>query len=185
MKSPLVRAIVDQTTVTLPVAGTVSSFTPFVGVNNVVGVKSGRTSAAGGCDVMAMTFQQGGRTHIIYSVVLGQRGGDLLRPAGLAALELSTSALDLRVEQSFKVGSTFGWIGWGSRVVPFGFAATTHIWSWQPKDSAPFTLDMKTFTRTIRRGDVVGWLRVPGRSHRLKLIAQRSVSPPTLWQRVL
>ena len=47
MKSPLVRAIVDQTSVTLPVAGTVSSFTPFVGVDNVIGVKSGRTAAAG------------------------------------------------------------------------------------------------------------------------------------------
>ena len=185
MKSPLVRAIVDQTSVTLPVAGVVSSFTPFVGVNNVVGVKSGRTSAAGGCDVMAMTFQQGGRTHIIYAAVLGQRGGDLLGPAGLAALALSTSALDQRVEQSFRAGSTFGWIGWGSRVVPFGFATTSQIWSWQTEDSNPFTLDMKTFTRTIRRGDVVGWLNVPGRSHRLKLIAQRTVSPPTLWQRVL
>ena len=59
MKSPLVRSIVDQTSVTLPFAGVEDSFTPDVGIDNVIGVKSGRTLAAGGCDVMAMTFQDG------------------------------------------------------------------------------------------------------------------------------
>ncbi len=185
MNSALVRAIVDQTNVRLPVAGVVSSFTPLVGVDNVIGVKSGRTIAAGGCDVMAMTFQQSGYTRVVYSVVLGQRGGDLLGPAGLAALALSRSALQQRIEQSFNAGSTFGWIGWGSRVVPFGFASNYQIWRWAPKDSAPFTLDFKVLTKTIRRGEVVGWLNVPGHEPRLKLVAQRTISPPTLFQRLL
>ncbi|NNN03911.1 MAG: D-alanyl-D-alanine carboxypeptidase, partial [Acidimicrobiaceae bacterium] len=48
MGYPLVRAIVDQSSVTLPVAGTLSTYTPFVGVDHVIGVKSGRTNAAGG-----------------------------------------------------------------------------------------------------------------------------------------
>ena len=45
-------------------------------------MKSGRTDEAGGCDVLALTFEQGGLTRIIYAVVLGQRGGDLLDPGG-------------------------------------------------------------------------------------------------------
>ena len=57
MSSPLVRSIVDQTEVDLPVAGFVNSFTPLVGDHDVVGVKSGRTSAAGGCDVMALAYR--------------------------------------------------------------------------------------------------------------------------------
>ena len=44
MRSPLVRSIVDQTMVDLPVAGFVNSFTPLVGSKDVVGVKSGRTA---------------------------------------------------------------------------------------------------------------------------------------------
>ncbi len=93
MESPLVRSIVIQSEVTLPVAGTLGTFTPYVGIDHVIGVKSGRTDAAGGCDVMAMTFVQGGQTRIIYAVVLGQRGGALLGPAGDAALALSESAI--------------------------------------------------------------------------------------------
>ncbi|MHB1089437.1 MAG: D-alanyl-D-alanine carboxypeptidase family protein, partial [Acidimicrobiales bacterium] len=93
MKSPLVRSIVDRTSVTLPVAGTVGSYTPYVGIDHVIGVKSGRTSAAGGCDVMAMQFLDGATVHTVYSVVLDQRGGDLLGPAGDAALALAQTAL--------------------------------------------------------------------------------------------
>jgi hypothetical protein len=91
MKSPLVRSIVDQPSVTLPDAGTVDSFTPYVGTDNVIGVKSGRTVAAGGCDVMAMTFKFGATTRTLYAVVLGQEGGDLLgsgRRRGTGAGEL-------------------------------------------------------------------------------------------------
>jgi len=50
-------SIVDQTQVDLPVAGFVNTFTPLVGENDVVGVKSGRTTAAGGCDVMAVAYR--------------------------------------------------------------------------------------------------------------------------------
>ena len=60
MTSALVRSIVIQTSVVLPVGGVENSFTPDVGMDNVIGVKSGRTLAAGGCDVMAVTFQDGG-----------------------------------------------------------------------------------------------------------------------------
>ncbi len=93
MKSPLVRSIVAQTSVTLPVAGTVGSYTPYVGVDHVIGVKSGRTLAAGGCDVMAMQFLDGAQLHTAYAVVLDQRGGNLLGPAGDAALALAQSAV--------------------------------------------------------------------------------------------
>ena len=185
MKSPLVRTIVDQTNVSLPVAGVVSSFTPYVGVDHVVGVKSGRTVAAGGCDVMAMTFQQEGQTHIVYSVVLGQRGGDLLGPAGDAALALSTSALANRVVLRFSAGRALGTIGWGSHVATYAVRSDHRIWWWAQHTKVPLAVHLKVFTRTIRRGQVVGWLDVPGFAHRVTLVAQRTVSPPNLWQRVL
>ncbi|MEI6855598.1 MAG: hypothetical protein WCK12_05895, partial [Acidimicrobiaceae bacterium] len=40
MQSPLVRSIVTQSSVVLPVAGKVNSYTPYVGTNDVIGVKS-------------------------------------------------------------------------------------------------------------------------------------------------
>ncbi len=185
MKSPLVRAIVKQPSVTLPVAGLVNSFTPLVGTENVVGVKSGRTDEAGGCDVLALTFEQGGLTRIIYAVVLGQRGGDLLTPAGVAALALAQSALANRVELTIAKGTTVGRIGWGARTVPFGFARDRLVTFWAAHASPSATLRMKQFSTTIRKGEVVGWVQVRGAAERMAVVAQGTVSPPTIWQRLL
>ena len=185
MRSALVRAIVRQPSVTLPVAGTVASYTPFVGVGHVVGVKSGRTDAAGGCDVMAMAFSQGGYTRLAYAVVLGQRGGNLLGPAGNAAFALDSSALANRVVETFARGEEVGRIGWAARTVPFGFANGTQVTWWALHDRRPFVLRMRRLSGTIKMGEVVGWLHLTGTTRALALVAQRRVSPPTIWQRLL
>ncbi len=185
MKSPLVRSIVIMPSVTLPVAGTVNSFTPFVGTDNVIGVKSGRTDAAGGCDVMAMTFQQGTSTRVLYAVVLGQRGGNLLAPAGDAALALATSAVANQLDRVFAKGSIVATVGWGSEVVPVALAHERQVFWWAAEKRLPLSLQMKHLTTTVRRGELVGWLVVRGLStHRFALVAQGTVSPPSLWQRL-
>lgn len=185
MRSPLVRAMVDQTSVTLPVAGTVGSFTPFVGVDHVIGVKSGRTTAAGGCDVMAMTFQVGDATRVAYSVVLGQRGGNLLGPAGDAALALAQSAIKMEASYHLLKGRVFGRIGWPASTAPFGLARDEQFSWWRASRSVALTVTTRRFTRTIHRGQVVGWVVVHAtRTHRYPLVAEATVSPPSLWQRL-
>jgi len=187
MKSPLVRSIVDQTSVTLPVAGTVDSFTPYVGQDNVIGVKSGRTSQAGGCDVMAMTFQLGTKTEVLYAVVLGQEGGDLLGPAGTAALALADSAVQSQLPHSYRflASKSLGTIGWGARRVTFGVRrSTTVLWP-SVQHVLVVQVHLDRTTTTIRRGQRVGWIVVHGlKDRRLELVARASVSPLTLWQRI-
>ncbi len=185
MKSPLVRSIVDQSSVDLPVAGIVNSFTPYVGTNNVVGVKSGRTDLAGGCDVLALAFRQGGRTRIAYVVVLGQRGGDLLTPAGDAAYALATSAVENRFTQTFKKNSVVGFIGWGRDHVPFGFKSKTTVYRWGPQSVPAYTMLIGRITTDIHRGQIVGWVHVYGVQRPLALVALRSVAAPSLWHRLL
>ncbi len=184
MKSPLVRSIVDQSSVDLPVSGVENSFTPLVGTDNVVGVKSGRTTAAGGCDILALAFRQGGRERIVYAVVLGQRGGDLLGPAGTAALALAQSALDLRYVQTFHAGTVLGYVGFNHRDVPFALAHTSHHYVWGDPGAPVIRWDFRTITTSIRRGETVGWLRVAGVARRLALVAERSVAQTTLWNRI-
>jgi len=185
MRSPLVRSIVQQSSVDLPVAGIVNSFTPYVGTDNVVGVKSGRTDLAGGCDVMALDFRQGGRTRIAYVVVLGQRGGDLLTPAGDAAYALATTAVANRFTQTFQKNGVVGHIGWGHELVPFAFKYATTIYHWGPKSIPSYTMRIRRITTDIRRGDIVGWVHVDGVRRPLPLVALRSVAAPTLWHRLL
>jgi D-alanyl-D-alanine carboxypeptidase (penicillin-binding protein 5/6) len=188
MQSPLFRSIVDQASVTLPVAGTVDSFTPYVGTNNVIGVKSGRTSEAGGCDVMAMTFRLGAKTETLYAVVLGQEGGNLLGPAGSAALALARSALASQLPHSHEFLSTksLGTIGWGARRVSFGVSVNSEV-SWSHSQRLlRVNVHMKRITGAIHQGETVGWLIVHATStRRLTLRAQGSASPLTLWQRLL
>ena len=185
MKSPLVRSIVDQTSVTLPVAGTVNSFTPYVGIDNVIGVKSGRTAAAGGCDVMAVTFELGDQIKIAYAIVLGQRGGDLLGPAGDAALALAQTAIGSEVRVELQKGRIFGRVGWAGATVPIGLAQNEQFSWWSAKGSVPLTARVRRFTGTVQRGETVGWLVVHATTnHRYRLVAESTVSPPSLWQRL-
>lgn len=185
MKSPLVRSIVEQSSVDLPVAGIVNSFTPYVGTDNVVGIKSGRTDLAGGCDVMALDFRQGGRTRIAYVVVLGQRGGDLLTPAGDAAYALATTAVANRFTQTFKKNGVVGHIGWGHELVAFGFKNKTTVYHWGPKARPSYTMRVRRITSDIHRGEIVGWIHVDGVARPLALVALGSVAAPTLWHRLL
>jgi D-alanyl-D-alanine carboxypeptidase (penicillin-binding protein 5/6) len=88
---PIVDQIVTLTHVALPYNGIVVSYTPLVGESNVVGVKSGYTNEAGGCDVMAVKVTIGTNVFLTYAVVLGQFGSNALGQSGAAALALSQS----------------------------------------------------------------------------------------------
>ena len=106
---PIVRAIVTLPEVALPGAGVVSSYTPFVGEGGVIGVKSGFTGAAGGCDVMAINFVVGTQMVTAYAVVLGDHGPNPIVGSGVAALALARSLRPyLRLEHS-TTGSTIVW----------------------------------------------------------------------------
>jgi serine-type D-Ala-D-Ala carboxypeptidase (penicillin-binding protein 5/6) len=185
MKSPLVRSVVDQTSVTLPFAGVEDSFTPDVGIDNVIGVKSGRTLAAGGCDVMAVTFQDGTQTRVVYAVVLGQEGGDLLTPAGEAALALANSAVAARQHYTFIGHRAFGEFAYDGRRVGFGLTSSHEYWWWPAQGPLHARVTVRRVTRTIHRGEIVGHLIVTGPVHvTLTLRAYSSLAPPTLLQRL-
>jgi D-alanyl-D-alanine carboxypeptidase (penicillin-binding protein 5/6) len=94
MESPLVDQIVDMPTVTLPVGGTVGSYTPLIGIDGVVGVKSGFTSAAGGCDVLALRQNVDGVPLEVLVAVVGEHEGvDVIASAGLDALSVARPAM--------------------------------------------------------------------------------------------
>lgn len=181
----VVRAIVIQPTVTLPVAGTLGTYTPFVGVDNVVGVKSGRTDAAGGCDVMAMSFRFDGRSELAYAVVLGARGGDLLGPAGNDALALAQSVVESQRSVEIPAGTVVGTIGWDNQRVDV--VTETHV-----------RLDYLTALHSVAEHvsvtpewgpmsgrQVVGWLTIDaGSLLRVPLMVAHRLTPLTLLQRV-
>lgn len=185
MKSPLIRSIVIQPSVDLPVAGVEGSFTPYVGIDHVIGVKSGRTSEAGGCDVLAMTFQVGTKTRVLYAVVLGARGGDLLGPAGDYALALADTAVANQIQHVLARGTLVARVGWdGHETVAVTARAVVISW-WAAKGQPRLVVHWRSFTHAIRRGERVGTLQIEGTSSvRVPLVASRRVAPATLLQRL-
>lgn len=185
MRSALVREIVDQSSVTLPVAGTVGSYTPLVGIDNVVGVKSGRTNAAGGCDVMAMAFELNGQTQLAYAVVLGARGGDLLGPAGSDALAIEQSVLTSETTLHLARGTVVGSLGWGAHRSNVILSSALKLQWFRALQTANVSLSIETEHRGVAPGDVVGWLSVDeGSLHRVALTVASAVAPETLIQRL-
>src|SRR5665213_668074 len=108
---PIVDQIVALTHVSLPYNGVVVSYTPYIGVANVVGVKSGFTNPAGGCDVMAVKVTIGANSFLTYAVVLGQHGGNALNVAGSAALTVSRSLRSSIKQVRTPSGFQLEWIG--------------------------------------------------------------------------
>jgi D-alanyl-D-alanine carboxypeptidase (penicillin-binding protein 5/6) len=185
MQSAEVRAIVDQSSVTLPVAGTLGSYTPYVGLDNVVGVKSGRTDAAGGCDVMAMTFTVGGKTELAYAVVLGARGGDLLGPAGDEALALEQSVLRSEKSLWIPAGTVVGTLGWDNQRVNVVVKDHLELSWFTALHAANVRLHIDAETKPVKPGQVVGWLNVnEGDGYRVPLTVKRRVSALSLFQRL-
>jgi D-alanyl-D-alanine carboxypeptidase (penicillin-binding protein 5/6) len=88
MTNPVVASIVGNTSVTLPVAGTISTYTPLLGLDGIIGVKSGFTTAAGGCDVLAVIRPVHGHPTLLLAAVTGQTGVNALGQAGLHGLAL-------------------------------------------------------------------------------------------------
>jgi D-alanyl-D-alanine carboxypeptidase (penicillin-binding protein 5/6) len=134
MRNPIIRAIVKNSSVVVPTAGRVWNYNPVVGVDGIVGLKSGFTQAAQGCLVTAAYRTVGGRQVLVVSAVLGQPMG--LGEAGqgdIALLDAATSELAARtvLARHTSVGTAIArWAGRSSALMldPSAGAVTAVGW---------------------------------------------------------
>ena len=124
---PVLDPIIALTHVDLPVAGNVGSFTPYIGDYGVIGVKSGFTGPAGGCDVMLRRVEVEGHIVYTYAVVLGQHTSNPLGSAGNAALALSRSLVPSIGVLNAPGGASVAWICSPTDVVTTTTTTTTTV----------------------------------------------------------
>jgi len=122
---PFIDSIVSLTKVHLPVAGWVGSYTPYIGSDGVVGVKSGYTLASGGCVALAINVTIGGVVVPTYEVVLSQPGANALDVAGAHALQLMRALRPSLTLVRVAEVKTVAWIGSPSLVTPTTTTTTT------------------------------------------------------------
>ena len=83
LKVPALAAIVAESTARVPVAGLVRNYNTLLGQHGIIGLKTGSTSAAGGCLLFAARTPGG---VLVIGAVLGQPGkGRAMITAALAA----------------------------------------------------------------------------------------------------
>ena len=86
---PLLAQLVSETSMSVNGQGPFQSFTPLVGTHGVVGIKSGATNAAGGCDVLMIDPVVNGQPTPIIVAVLHATGWPDLGIAGNTAISIA------------------------------------------------------------------------------------------------
>jgi D-alanyl-D-alanine carboxypeptidase (penicillin-binding protein 5/6) len=74
MGQPALAGIASQSSALIPVAGTVDNLNSLLGEDGIVGLKTGSTSAAGGCVLLAALSKTGHRRALTVVAVFGQPG---------------------------------------------------------------------------------------------------------------
>ena len=187
MASPVFASLVRQPSITLPVAGTISTYTPFLGVDGVIGVKSGFTSEAGGCDVLAVVREIHGVPTLLLAAVTGQQGPSVLGQAGLHGLAL-VSALPPLVGSTpmLRKGQVVAHVTEGGKTVMARGNTAVSMLTWPGATASMVFHPVAGLTDRARRDAVVGTAVVTlGTQHvAVPVRLQQDVPRPTVLQRL-
>ncbi len=187
MTNPVFAALVQQSSITLPVAGTISTYTPFLGFDGVIGVKSGFTTAAGGCDVLAVVRQVHGVPTLLLAAVTGQQGPEVLAAAGLHGLALVTAmAPAVGATAVFHQGAVVARVSEAGKTVLARGVAPVSLLTWPGVKATMVFRPDRHLTAQARRGTVVGSVDVSlGTQHAtVPVRLQQDVPQPTMVQRL-
>jgi D-alanyl-D-alanine carboxypeptidase (penicillin-binding protein 5/6) len=187
MDNPTFADIVKMTSVTLPVAGTISSYTPLIGFQGVIGVKSGFTTAAGGCDVVAVVRQVHDIPTLILSAVTGQTGPNVLAKAGFIALNLANhAATSVAITPVVHAGEVVAHVSAAGHTVAATAASTVNVLSWPGVTAEQVLVDGRTVRAGAKKGTKVGSAFVALGTQRIAIpvVLGRHLPEPTMLQRV-
>jgi serine-type D-Ala-D-Ala carboxypeptidase (penicillin-binding protein 5/6) len=187
MTNPAFAAMVKLSSVSLPVAGTISTYTPLLGIQGVIGVKSGFTTAAGGCDVLAVFRTVHGRQVLLLAAVTGQQGPEVLAQAGLHALALVDALAPLIGSTEVLAGGvTAAHVSEAGKTVGAMIASPVTMLTWPGVTARRAFRPARDVTDQARRGAVVGAevVTLGGQSVAVPVRLQQDVPHPSMLQRL-
>jgi len=188
MTLPAFGPIVDMTDVTLPGAGTSYNLDYDLGRGGIVGIKTGASSAAGGCFLFAATRSVAGQQVTLVGAVLAQHGTPETAAAVDAAAKLVDAAFGAVGPRALTgPGQSAGMVttAWGS-TAPAGTADGPTVVA--PAGLvAPARLVVGAPPASFATGDRLGVLRVTvgGHTYTVAVTALQALDGPTLSWRLL
>jgi serine-type D-Ala-D-Ala carboxypeptidase (penicillin-binding protein 5/6) len=187
MANAAFASLVKMPSITLPVAGTISTYTPLLGLQGTIGVKSGFTTAAGGCDVLAVIRTVQGKPVLLLAAVTGQEGPNVLALAGLHALALVDAVGPLIGSTTVVPGNQVeAHVSEGGTSVNARATASASMLTWPGVTATRVLRPARHVSDHPRRGTQVGIVVVTlGTQHvAVPVRLERDVPPPTLLQRL-
>jgi D-alanyl-D-alanine carboxypeptidase (penicillin-binding protein 5/6) len=188
MQNPVIAQIVNQTSATIPVAGTVYNSNRLLGTNGVNGIKTGSSNEAHGCVLLsAMRTVAPGKT---VNVVVAVMGAPTLRAALAEGQALIAAAQPhFGIDQVVQSGQSFGdlYVPWESNSTAHAVAAYAGSAITWDRSVSPITVNIRKIRGSVLKGSVVGSavLRVGSSTVSIPLIIDRSVAAPTFWWRLI
>jgi serine-type D-Ala-D-Ala carboxypeptidase (penicillin-binding protein 5/6) len=186
MAVPTLAQIVDMAQVTLPMGGTVYNTDADLGIDGIVGVKTGNDTAAGGCFLFAAQDTVSGQSLTLVGVVLGQ---DTTTPTA-AALSSAKSLVSSAIASASPIpllgtGQVVGYVksSWGQSV-PVVASTTPTVVGW-PGLSVPVVVKVPTLPGAISKGQRLGTLDVDVAGRHVEAVVQAAAGlsgPSILWR---
>ena len=158
MANPVFAQIVGTKSIRLPTAGTVNNVNELLGIDGVVGIKTGTTEDAGGNLAFAAKREAAGVQIEVVGVVLGQKD----RPAAFTATRTILNSINsgLQVTRAIPAGQPVGQAdpAWGDEVdIIVNEDVMMLIW---PGMTMTTTVEIENVPAEGKAGDQVGWLNV-------------------------
>jgi D-alanyl-D-alanine carboxypeptidase (penicillin-binding protein 5/6) len=182
MAIPAFAQVVAMPQVTLPLAGVVYNFDYDLGLDGIVGIKTGSDAAAGGCFLFDAKGTVGGKNVTLVGAVLGQHGTSPVTAALFAS--------DLLVKRAFAVIGTFHPVRPGHLVgrivapwapsVPVTASKSPTIVGW-PGLAVPARVQVGALPSAISSGARIGVLRVQNIDVVLRT-SRRLPRPSVIWR---
>jgi D-alanyl-D-alanine carboxypeptidase (penicillin-binding protein 5/6) len=187
MANPAFASMVKMSSVTLPEAGTISSYTPLLGLAGIIGVKSGFTTAAGGCDVLGVVRPVDGHPVLLLAAVTGQTGPVVLAQAGLHGLALVNAMSSVvSVTPVLATGRVAAHVSEAGATVDARTAGSVSLVTWPGVRAGRVFHRAPHLTDQARRGSRIGTMVVTLGDQRVSVPVRldEDVPQPTLLQRL-
>jgi len=184
MANPVFASIVRMEQVTIPGVGTVQAVNQLLGVDGVVGIKTGQTDEAGANLAFAAEHGVGDGTVNVLGIVLGQDD----RPTVFSATRTVLASLDgnLELKRVLTNGQPIATVEtqWGESV-DLVIKEDVQLLSW-PGMNMKTTVELDDFSAPKSAGEQVGWLNVMlgDQARRLPLVLANDLEGAGLFWRL-
>lgn len=116
LQNQIIREIVNQSEITLPLAGKVRNYNTLLGKENIIGIKTGNTDEAGGCFLFSATNNFDGVDITIIGAILGAKTRNDALNETLAFLQSNVRNFELvTVVKAGQTVASFD-VPWGKKV---------------------------------------------------------------------